>query len=426
LLFIQSPIFGPLMKKLNLLGVFTFLGATLFCLISGCGPSTSGQEDELRAGAWILEFDLSASEPGLRVPVSMIVDEEGRISIHNNGEVIPVDSLSWEGPELTMKMPYFQVFLTGKALNDTLIHGALIDPARSAGYTIPFEGKYAGQEKKERGKLIKREIYEATFSPGDTLTGHKAIGIFDICEQGVTGTFLTETGDYRFLNGEITEGKLRLSSFDGARLFYFTGEIKGDSITSGKFFSGIHWSEPWFAWKNEQASLRDPDSLTYLLPGTGPFAFSAKKLTGEEVHFDREFFKKGVTIVQIFGSWCPNCSDESLYLKSLHNRLAIRGLQVIPVAFERADTDEENAHIIESHARDLGLHYPVYLGGGKKNARNVFPMLNRILSFPTTLIIDRRGEVRKIHTGFYGPGTGEYYGHYTERLELLVTQLLDE
>jgi hypothetical protein len=87
---------------------------------------------------------------------------------------------------------------------------------------------------------------------------------------------------------------------------------------------------------------------------------------------------------------------------------------------------EENARVIGSQAKEMALDYPVFLGGQKRQAGEVFPMLNKIMSFPTTIFLDKKGEVRKIHTGFYGPGTGDYYTHYTDRIELFVSQLLDE
>lgn len=400
--------------------------ALLMTVGLACNQGRHQAELAPKPGFWELRFDLSAIEEGLAVPVQMKIDSTGAMTIRNGGELIEIDSVHWLGQSFRLKMPYFQVFLSGILESDTLISGKLIDPTRSADYVIPFTGKFVSEIEHSKGKLNRREIYEAHFSPGDTIAGHRAVGIFDFYETTVSGTFLTETGDYRFLQGKEENGELDLSSFDGARLFHFKGKVAGDSIVNGRFYSGIHWSEPWWAIRNERARLRDPDSLTFILPESGPFSFAAKTLGGESVVFDREYFKDGVTVVQIFGSWCPNCIDETIYLKSLYERLHARGLKIVPVAFERALTEEENVQTLRTHLREIDLKYPVYLGGSKKDASQVFPMLNRVMSFPTTLIVDRRGEVRKIHTGFYGPGTGDYFIHYTDRLELLVTQLLGE
>jgi hypothetical protein len=53
-------------------------------------------------------------------------------------------------------------------------------------------------------------------------------------------------------------------------------------------------------------------------------------------------------------------------------------------------------------------------------------MLNHVMSFPTSIFIDRRGLVRKIHTGFYGPGTGSYYDRFVEKNQTFIEKLLSE
>ena len=39
-------------------------------------------------------------------------------------------------------------------------------------------------------------------------------------------------------------------------------------------------------------------------------------------------------------------------------------------------------------------------------------MLNHVLSYPTSIFIDKTGKVRKIHTGFNGPATGEKFTEF--------------
>jgi hypothetical protein len=47
-------------------------------------------------------------------------------------------------------------------------------------------------------------------------------------------------------------------------------------------------------------------------------------------------------------------------------------------------------------------------------------------AFPTTLIIDRKGEVREIYTGYTGTITGEYYEQYVTKFNALLDELLAE
>ncbi len=401
------------------------LSIGLIALLFACS-SPKSKEFRLRPGEWELVFDIGKSGHQELIPIRLMIDSVGRFAIRNNGELIELDSVEWTKSAFHVKMPLFQTFLDGVATSDSVLTGQLTDPTRDKDYSIPFQATFASYTEKPETRLEERQIFEATFSPKDTAERYRAIGIFDFWEDHVSGTFLTETGDYRFLHGKKQEDKLWLSCFDGSHLFYFKGTCRNDSIVDGLFYSGIHWSEPWEARKNDQASLRDPDSLTYILPGSGPFQFSASDFEGNPVKFDAASFKNKVTVVQIFGSWCPNCSDESIFLDGLHEEYQDKGLQVIPVAFERSNDLKQNVEVIKSHLKDLDVKYPVFIGGNKSDAGKVFPMLNRVMSFPTTLIVDKRGEVRKIHTGFYGPGTGDYYLHYTDRIELFISQLLLE
>ena len=115
-------------------------------------------------------------------------------------------------------------------------------------------------------------------------------------------------------------------------------------------------------------------------------------------------------------------------LKQLYAAHSNQGLRIIPVAFERSEDRAESARILRAQWDELSIPYPVYLGAGKGKgkAEQTFPMLNHVMSFPTCIFVDKKGQVRKIHTGFYGPGTGDYYDHYVERLEMFVQKLLSE
>jgi hypothetical protein len=54
------------------------------------------------------------------------------------------------------------------------------------------------------------------------------------------------------------------------------------------------------------------------------------------------------------------------------------------------------------------------------------PMLQKFYGFPTTVIVDRNGHVRKIHTGFSGPATGEHYRQFADEFKTNLDQLLAE
>jgi thiol-disulfide isomerase/thioredoxin len=235
-----------------------------------------------------------------------------------------------------------------------------------------------------------------------------AVGEFVQNNAEVTGTFLTPLGDYRFLEGIIDGDELLLSTFDGSHAFLFTATINGDKMTNGKFYSGFSSVDTWVANKDNQATL--------------PSAYSLNSLTDET-------FKNKVVIIQMFGSWCPNCMDETAYLSKFYDKYHDKGLEIVGLAYERSKDFERSKKNIERLKNRFNIKYDLLITGftnDKAAAANSLPMLNRVIAFPTMIIIDKKGDVRKIHTGFSGPGTGKHYIEFVNEFEKLINDLLNE
>jgi hypothetical protein len=66
------------------------------------------------------------------------------------------------------------------------------------------------------------------------------------------------------------------------------------------------------------------------------------------------------------------------------------------------------------------------LAGTIQQAAEKLPQLNHVMAFPTSIIVDKKGAVRKIHTGFSGPSTGKYYDDYVKEFTELVAKLQAE
>ncbi|MDZ4751201.1 MAG: TlpA disulfide reductase family protein [Flavobacteriales bacterium] len=378
-----------------------------------------------KAGDWTLLFWVDE----LKIPIRLEIDSLGKFAIYNAGEVIKLDSVVYFKDSFRLEMPLFQSHLTGKVWSTDSISGEWKDRSRDGDYSVAFTA-VPGNIKYISNSEPVWETYDVTFSPDSAENVYKAVLKLATSDnrKNVRGTFLTETGDYRYLSGERHGDEFYLSCFDGSHLFYFDGEMKGDSVLGGYFASGKHWNEPWEARRDENAGLHDPDSLTFLVNSDQPFSFRAKNIQGDQVTFENGFFKDKVTLVQIFGSWCPNCTDESRWLKQVYERYNGAGFQVVPVAFERGTDMQEMRAGVQKQWRELEMPYPPFIGGKshKGEAGKVFSMLSKVMSYPTAIIIDRSGNVRKIHTGFYGPGTGKFYTHHTEKLEMFIKQLLEE
>jgi thiol-disulfide isomerase/thioredoxin len=387
----------------------------------------------LTKGKWKMVFSISTPDSAVvEVPVSMQIDASGKVSILNGTEVIGLDSITVVSDSFHVKMPYFHTHLHGKFVSADSISGFWRDDSRK-NYIIPFHATVWNEEDNVELNSFKR-TYDVTFSPKNLDDMYKAVGLFTADGKKISGTFMTETGDYRYLSGEINfdaapeNPNFYLSCFDGTHLFLFNGQMEGDSIRNGMFYSGKHWSEPWNGRIDALAKLKDPDSLTWLKDGETNLRFSARNLNGDTVAFGEDSFRGRVSVIQLFGSWCPNCSDESIYMKELYQKYSTQGLQIIPVAFERGEDFARNSRVVRQQFEELGLPYSPYIGGqsSKDDAGRVFPMLNKVMSFPTLILVDKKGVVRKIHTGFYGPGTGDYYAQHTSKISKFLEQLLAE
>ncbi len=268
--------------------------------------------------------------------------------------------------------------------------------------------------------------WEVKFSP-DQKDESNALGIFKTNGNTISGTFQTETGDYRFLEGNISGGNFALSSFDGAHAYVFTGEIKGDSI-NGIFYSGSKYRTTWTALRNENASLRNPDSLSYLISKNQPFVFNhAKQLNGKPFLFSSANYQNKVVIIQIMGTWCPNCLDETKVLKELYNDLNRYGLEIISVCYEADIEQKKQLKKLKDFKKRSKIPYTILYGGlaNKELASSDFGMLNQVMSFPTSIFIGKDGNVWSIHTGFNGPATGEAYTNFKNKIRYEIEIKLD-
>jgi len=127
------------------------------------------------------------------------------------------------------------------------------------------------------------------------------------------------------------------------------------------------------------------------------------------------------------GTWCPNCMDETHFLLNYLKENPNPDLVVIGLAFERYDDPAKAMNAIRTYKKRLSIPYEVLHAGSsnKEKAALALPMLNQVLSYPTTIYIDRNDQVRRIHTGFSGPATSQYEAFKTD-FQSFVSNLLAE
>lgn len=388
-----------------------------------------------KTGKWRAALKIKTVNETEEIPFQFNLNKKsGKFSMEilNAEEKIVCDEITFEADSIFIRMPVFDSGIKGKFVSDTLIEGAWFNYSKGSDYIVPFYAEYG---KPYRFKINSKQHsntdisgkWSVEFSPGKA--GHyAAIGIFRQNGKDVTGTFLTETGDYRFLEGAISNDTLLLSCFDGSHAFLFSSILENSKMSNGNFWSGTHWQEPWIAYRNDKAKLSDPDSLTFLKKGYDKISFSFPDMDSNIVSLSDKKFQNKVVIIQIMGSWCPNCLDETVFLSELYKNEHEKGLEIIGLSFERNQEFNKAKQAVKRFKEQLNAPYYFLIAGTASTAKanEALPMLNNIMSFPTTIFIDRTGKVRKIHTGFNGPGTGEYYENYKKETMIFLEKLLRE
>jgi thiol-disulfide isomerase/thioredoxin len=408
----------------------------LIIIIASCSGDSFEQENEtsniaLVEGNWLLNFQLSENNIA---PVNFNVikkDSSYHIEFSNAEEKILNKEVTLSGNKIVIHDPIFNSWFEGKIVNATTIKGMWYKDGKD--YEIPFTANHGDAPRFEKpDKLTETNAnisgkWEVDFSNNNLDDHYKAIGVFQQVDDYVTGTFMTETGDYRYLEGNMYNNNLYLSCYDGSHLFLFKATLVNEKLT-GNFWSGTHWEEPWVATKNEDFELTNPDSLTFLKEGYEELAFTFPDTNGNDVSLSDDKYKGKVVIVNIMGPWCPNCKDETAYLSGVYRNKKDDGLEIIALSFDKSANFDVARETVLKIKKFFNTEYD-FLIAGKANkiaAAKSLPMLNHVMSYPTSIFIDRNGKIRKIRTGFYGPGTGDYYTRYVEQTNDFIAKLLAE
>jgi thiol-disulfide isomerase/thioredoxin len=254
------------------------------------------------------------------------------------------------------------------------------------------------------------------------------VGEFNQSHEVVSGTILTATGDHRYLAGQVKGDELYLSTFDGAHAFLYKAKIAADGSLDGDWWSGLAYHEKWVGKRDAAAQLPDAYGVTAMRAGVKNFDFAFADLSGKTVSSKDPQFHGKVLIVALAGSWCPNCHDEAAFLAPLYKDYRNKGLEIVSLQFEHFGDFQRAAEATQRFRQHYGIEYTTLIAGisDKDEAAKKLPMLKSFVAFPTTIFIDRKGIVRKIHTGYTGPATGDHYIEFVHEVKSTLDQLLAE
>ncbi|WP_347921995.1 TlpA disulfide reductase family protein [Pontimicrobium sp. SW4] len=362
------------------------------------------------------------------MPFIFEVTSSTTLKIYNADEVIEVDEISYSNDSVYIRLPYFETVIAAK-FDGNNFHGQWIEEDRDR--SVAFFSEYGVQQRFDKPNTEKyvdvSGVWEMEFNDYGNIYPAKAV--LEQNGNNVTGNIRTPTGDYRFLEGIVDADTLKISTFDGAHAFLFKAHVTDSSMVGG-FYSGNHSLETFVGKPNPEFELPDAYTLTFINEGYDTFNFSFPDLEDNIVSFTDEKFKDKVVLVQIMGSYCPNCLDETKFYSKFYEANKDKGLEIVALAFENAKTKEKAIKGITRMKERVGLNYDILLAqigtNDKGKAQEKMPMLNKVVSYPTTIYLDRTGKVRKIHTGFNGPATGEKYLSFQKEFNAFIETLLSE
>ncbi len=380
-------------------------------------------------GSYRAVLELPAGE----LPFGLELQPEGSTTVGylvNGKERVKLDEVAVSGAHLTIRMPGYENRLSADAKDGRLSGEVVLSKPGGKQQHIPLQA--------QRGRAFR--FFETPVKGADvagrwavTFTGddgkpEAAVGEFSQVNDVVEGTFLAETGDHRFLAGQVNGDELYLSTFDGAHAFLYRARLTSSDELAGDFWVGTAHHEHWTGRRNDAAALPDAYALTAMRGGARHFDFAFPDLAGHMVTSNDPAFRGKVLILALAGSWCPNCHDEAAFLEPLYREYRGKGVEIVSLMFEHFGDFPRAAEATQRFRQHHGIEYATLIAGisDKDEAAKKLPMLERVYAFPTTIFLDRKGSVRKIHTGFSGPATGAHYTQFMDEVKATLDQLLTE
>jgi thiol-disulfide isomerase/thioredoxin len=413
-----------------------WISVLLPALVVGCGPSADrgaheSTEPSLVTGPWRAEVE----HFGRTLPFNFeFVDgPDGLQAFYLNGpERLPVEQvLTGDDGTLQLNFPSYASGLTA-TVDGKRMRGEISLQRRSEITRLPFSAtqglsyRFYPEPSVDYADFSGRwkvEIFVPKFD-----FRQPAIALFEQDGPFVSGTVFTQVGDYRFLYGEARGKTLSLSTFDGSGTQLWLAELDADGRLAGSFDSVTYKQAEWSAERDTEFELEDPTTLTYLKDGFDAVTFSFPDLDGEMISLPGDRFDGKVVLVILGGSWCPTCHDEAQFLVPFLASRQQQGLEAVYIMFEYSDDFEAAKPQLLAYQQRYAIEHPIVFAGdsSRESRAEKLPMLNDVMAFPTTIFVDRRGKVRRIHTAFPGPATGQEHEDYKREFTAFVDLLLDE
>lgn len=371
------------------------------------------------------------------LPIAFTIMEEVKAdsvvwSIINAGEKILVEDIVRKEDALLINLPFFEAQLNLEKTSNGY-KGIWYKRTSKGEQRVPILIEEENQRLVLPGQKSKYNVsgrWSVVFTK-DTGKEYNAVAEFEQVGDSLKGTFLTATGDYRYLEGIVKDDSLVMSTFDGTHAFFFSGKIMHDGkIDLGVFASGPVYKESWVAVKDSLGSIDETKALMHLKGVENKLHFRFPDLDSNMVGIADNRFKNKVVVVQIMGSWCPNCMDETSFLSGFYKENASKGVEVIGLAYEYMNEFSIARKNLLRFKNKFDVQYPMLITGvtsaDSLRTEKTLPEMTEIKAFPSMILIGKDGTVRKTHAGYAGPATGIHHETFKQKFAEDINALLAE
>jgi peroxiredoxin len=391
-------------------------------------------QTQLSTGRWLFTLSRPGGQPVYVHADLSIQGDSGYFEFLNDTERMAVPPFVLGADSVRFAMPLFETRFSLSRAADGHLAGTLSKGVSTGYQEWQVEARHGSGPR----------IPMATGEPLVNLSGRWALefqrpdgswrpAVAELKQQGarLTGTIINPSGDYRFLDGAVWGRQFYLTAFDGAHIYALRADVPADSIiANGIFFSGTAPGDRFRARRNANAQLPALAPVAEMKPGEQYLHFRFPDLDSNMVSLQDPRFRDKVVIVQLMGSWCPNCMDETKFLSEFYNGQSARDVEVVSLAYELSTDYHRSAGSLRKFQQRFNVQYPMLITGARSadndKAAKTLPQLTDIKYFPTTIFIDKRGRVRKVHNGFYGPGAPDYHEAYKQSFFSTIDMLKAE
>lgn len=133
--------------------------------------------------------------------------------------------------------------------------------------------------------------------------------------------------------------------------------------------------------------------------------FTLKSREGKNIKLSE--LRGKVVMLNFWASWCGPCRQEMPLLEKIYKKYQRLGFTLLGVNVE------QDSNAAKNYLKDIKVSFPILFDTTNKTSK-----LYNVSAMPTTIIIDRNGNMRFLHKG-YKPG---YENDYKKQIKELLRE----